>query len=32
MPVIADPCYEKARMFTGIDDISAWRQKEPSAA
>ena len=28
---LADLCYEKARMFRGIDDISASRQKGPSA-
>jgi hypothetical protein len=27
---LADLCYEKARMFRGIDDISASRQKGPS--
>jgi len=29
---LADLCYEKARMFSGIDDISASRQRGPSAA
>jgi len=29
---LADLCYEKARMFRGIDDISASRQMGPSAA
>lgn len=28
---LADLCYEKARMFSGIDDISASRLKGPSA-
>ena len=28
---LADLCYEKARMFRGIDDIRASRQKGPSA-
>jgi hypothetical protein len=28
---LADLCYEKARMFRGIDDIRASQQKGPSA-
>ena len=29
---LADLCYEKARMFSGIDDIRASRQTRPPAA
>ena len=29
---LADLCYEKARMFRGIEDIGASRQTGPSAA
>lgn len=29
---LADLCYEKIRMFSGIDDISASRQRGPSTA
>lgn len=29
---LADLCYEKVRLFSGIDDISASRQRGPSAA
>lgn len=29
---LADLCYEKARMFKGIDDIRTSRQRGPSAA
>jgi hypothetical protein len=28
---LADLCYEKVRMFSGIDDISESRQRGPSA-